>query len=189
MTLIVGLGNPGRKYSQTKHNVGFMVVDKLADKYDLKFNEKDDYLISQGIIEGKEVALIKPLTYMNLSGRAVRKIANEKILENLPHSIIVIHDDLDLPLGKIKIKKNGSSGGHKGVQSIIDNIGTKNFIRVKIGIDKEIGTDVSDYVLSPFSREQKAIIKNKVLQAVDSIVTILTEGVDKAMNIYNKEEC
>ncbi len=189
MTLIVGLGNPGRKYSKTRHNLGFMVVDKLAQKYDLDFNEKKDYLISQGNIESKEVALIKPLTYMNLSGKAVREIADEKILKNLPNSLIVIHDDLDLPVGRIKIKKNGSSGGHKGVQSIIDYLGTKNFIRVKIGIGKDQEMEISDYVLSPFSKEQKAIIKDKVLQAVDSIVTILTEGVDKAMNIYNKEDC
>lgn len=188
MTLIVGLGNPGRKYIKTRHNLGFIVVDKLAEKYDLEFNEKNFYLISQGNIEGKEVTLIKPLTYMNLSGKAIREIVDKKILENLPKSIIVIHDDLDLPLGRIKIKKNGSSGGHKGVQSIIEHLGTKDFIRVKIGIGKDPEMEISDYVLSPFSNQQKAIIKEKVSQAVDSIVTILTKGVDKAMNIYNKEE-
>ncbi|MCX7988000.1 MAG: aminoacyl-tRNA hydrolase [Thermodesulfovibrio sp.] len=189
MNLIVGLGNPGRKYSKTRHNIGFMVVDKLAEKYNLDFNEKDDYLISRGNIEGKEVALIKPLTYMNLSGRAVRKIADERILKNLPNSLIVIHDDLDLPVGRIKIKKNGSSGGHKGVQSIIDLLGTRDFIRVKIGIGKEHNMETSDYVLSPFSKEQKTLIKQKISKAIDSIVTIITEGVDKAMSIYNREDC
>lgn len=188
MTLIVGLGNPGRKYIKTRHNLGFTVVDKLAEKFNLKFNEKDLYLFSQGNIEGKEVTLVKPLTYMNLSGKAIREIADEKILENLPNSMIVIHDDLDLPLGRIKIKKNGSSGGHKGVQSIIDYLGTKDFIRVKIGIGKDPEMEISDYVLSPFSNEQKAIIKEKVSQAVDSIVTILTKGAEKAMSIYNKME-
>ncbi len=187
MTLIVGLGNPGKKYSQTKHNVGFMVVDKLANKYALKFNERTDYLISEGFIEGKKIALIKPLTYMNLSGIAVKKLVNKEILDNLPNSIIVIHDDLDLPVGKIKIKKNGSSGGHKGIQSIIENLGTKNFLRIKIGIDKIKGIDISEYVLSPFSKEQKALIKEKILQAVDAIAIILIEGVEKAMNLYNRE--
>lgn len=185
MTLIVGLGNPGRKYSKTRHNIGFMVIDKLADTYGLKFTEQDDYLICRGNIEGKEISLLKPLTYMNLSGKAVNKLLDKKILENLPHSLIVIHDDIDLPVGKIKIKKNGSSGGHKGVQSIIEHLGSKNFIRVKIGIGKETGIDVSDYVLNPFTKEQKPIIKEKILQAVESIVIILTYGLDKAMNIYN----
>ncbi|MCX8034359.1 MAG: aminoacyl-tRNA hydrolase [Thermodesulfovibrio sp.] len=187
MILIVGLGNPGRKFSKTRHNVGFMVVDKLADKYDLNFDTLDEYMISKGRIDDKEIILMKPLTYMNLSGRAVRKIADDRILKNLPDSLIVIHDDIDLPVGRIKIKKNGSSGGHKGVQSIIDHLGTKDFIRVKIGIGKEGEIEVSDYVLSPFSKEQKTIIKQKILHAVDSIVTILIEGVDKAMNLYNKE--
>lgn len=188
MILIVGLGNPGRKFSQTRHNVGFMVVDKLAYKYDLKFDELGEYMISKGKIKDKEIILMKPLTYMNLSGRAVREIADERILKSLPNSLIVIHDDIDLPVGRIKIKKNGSSGGHKGVQSIISHLGTKDFIRVKIGIGKEEEIEVSDYVLSPFSKEQKTIIKQKILHAVESIVTILTEGIERAMNIYNKED-
>lgn len=187
MTLIVGLGNPGKKYSHTRHNVGFMVVDKFADKYGLKFNKENNYLITKGNIDNREIFLLKPLTYMNLSGIAVKKLANEIILENLPNSIIVIHDDLDMPVGKIKIKKNGSSGGHRGVQSIIEHLGTRDFIRVKIGIGKQPGVDVADYVLSPFSKEQKTLMKEKILKTVEAIVIIVTEGVDKAMSIYNKE--
>jgi|YNPMSStandDraft_1061717.scaffolds.fasta_scaffold30114_2 PTH1 family peptidyl-tRNA hydrolase len=188
MILIVGLGNPGKKYCRTRHNVGFMVIDEIADKYNLIFAKKEYYCIAKGQIQNQDITLVKPLTYMNLSGIAVKQLVNQKIFDNLPHSLIVIHDDLDLPVGKIKIKKNGSSGGHKGVQSIIDFLGTKNFIRIKIGIGKDPLQDVSDYVLSPFSKEQKAIIKEKISQAVDSIVTIISEGVDKAMNIYNREE-
>lgn len=187
MTFIVGLGNPGKKYIQTRHNVGFMVIDKLARKYDLKFEENIDYYLCKGSIEGKEVTIIKPKTYMNLSGKAVKKLIDEEIIRNLPDSLIVIHDDLDLPIGKMKIKKNGSSGGHKGVQSIIEHLGTKNFIRIKIGIGKDTKMDVSDYVLSSFSKEQKPLIKEKVLQAVDAIVMILNNGVEKAMNTYNRE--
>ncbi|GAB6183497.1 aminoacyl-tRNA hydrolase [Thermodesulfovibrio hydrogeniphilus] len=186
MVLIVGLGNPGRKYRNTRHNVGFRVIDELAEKFDFSFREHDDYLIAEGKIKDKDVILLKPLTYMNLSGRAVNKVANDKILKNLPNSLIVIHDDLDLPVGKIKIKKSGSSGGHKGVQSIINSIGNHNFIRIRIGIDKPSDGDISDYVLSPFSKEEKPLIEEKVLQATDAIVTILDEGVEKAMNIYNR---
>lgn len=188
MTLIVGLGNPGRKYSRTRHNVGFMVVDHLANSYGLSFKEKDDYLISFGSIEGIPVTLLKPTTYMNLSGIAVKKVINREIIENLPNSVIVVHDDLDLPLGKIKIRRNGSSGGHRGVNSIIENLGTKDFIRVKVGIGKKEGIDVSEYVLSPFTKEEKPIIEEKILQAAQSVVTILCEGLEKAMNKYNRED-
>ncbi|MEJ5226860.1 aminoacyl-tRNA hydrolase [Thermodesulfovibrio sp.] len=188
MTLIIGLGNPGRKYSQTRHNVGFMVIDNLAKRYGVSFVEKKEYLIGIGHVDGRRIALVKPQTYMNLSGVAVKKLVDKTILENLPQSIIVIHDDLDLPVGKMKIKRNGSSGGHKGIQSIIENLGTKDFIRVKIGIGKDPGIDVSDYVLKPFSKEQKPLVKEKILQAADSVVTILNEGVDKAMSIYNRED-
>lgn len=188
MTIVVGLGNPGKRYSRTRHNVGFMVVDHLAKAYGLSFKEQDDYLISHGNIEGYPVTLLKPLTYMNLSGVAVKKIVDKKIIENLPNSIIVVHDDLDLPLGKLKIRRNGSSGGHKGVNSIIENLGTKDFIRVKVGIGKKEGVDVSEYVLSPFTKEEKPIIEEKILQAAQSIVTILCEGLERAMNKYNREE-
>lgn len=187
MILIVGLGNPGRKYKNTRHNIGFMVVDELAKKFGLEFKEKNDYSAAQITLGNKNIVIIKPTTYMNLSGIAVKKVINEDILNNLPYSLIVVHDDLDIPVGRIKIKKNGSSGGHKGVQSIIDSIGTKNFIRVKIGIGKDPHQDVSDYVLSPFTPEERPVIEEKIAQAVDSIVVIINEGVDKAMNIYNRD--
>lgn len=186
MIVIVGLGNPGRKYARTRHNVGFMVVDELAKKYGLVFRERTDCYITHWRFNDKDITIVKPTTYMNLSGTAVKKVINENILNNLPHSLIVIHDDVDISVGKIKIKKNGSSGGHKGVQSIIDSLGTKNFIRIKIGVGKDPYQDVSDYVLSPFTKEQKAKIKEKIFEAVDSIIVIINEGVDKAMNIYNR---
>ncbi len=186
MVLIVGLGNPGRKYKNTRHNIGFMVIEELAERYNLKFTEREDYLLAKGEIEGKEITLLKPLTYMNLSGKAVRKVVDDKILDKLPNSIIVVHDDLDLPVGRIRIKKGGSSGGHRGVQSIIDNLGTKDFIRLRIGIGKPIGIDASEYVLMPFSKEEKSLLKEKISQSADSIVTIIRDGVEKAMNIFNR---
>lgn len=189
MILVVGLGNPGEKYEETRHNVGFMVIDELAKRYNLQFKEKEDYAIAEVLIGDKQITFVKPYTYMNLSGQVVKKIINEKILKNLPDSLMVIHDDLDLPLGKIKIKKNGSSGGHKGVQSIIERLGTKNFIRIKIGIGKPESGDISDYVLSKFSIQQKAIIKEKILTASDAVITIVAEGVNKAMSIYNRKDC
>uniref|UniRef100_A0A7C4EKU7 Peptidyl-tRNA hydrolase n=1 Tax=Thermodesulfovibrio aggregans TaxID=86166 RepID=A0A7C4EKU7_9BACT len=185
MIVIVGLGNPGRKYAKTRHNVGFMVVDELAKKYGLKFKKQQDYHIAEGKIENKDVIIIKPTTYMNLSGIAVKKLINKETFNALPNSLIVVHDDLDLPLEKIKIKINGDSAGHKGVQSIIDNIGTKNFIRVKIGIGKDSIQDASDYVLSPFTEDQKTVIKEKIIDAANSIVVIIDKGVQKAMNLYN----
>ncbi len=186
MTIIVGLGNPTRKYANTRHNLGFMIVDELARKLNAKFKEKEDHLIAEVKIQDKDIVIVKPLTYMNLSGKAVKKLVNEKVLQCLPSSLIVAHDDLDLPLGKIKIKRNGSSGGHKGVQSIIENIGTKDFIRVKLGISKDPAQDTSDYVLTPFKKEEKAIIKEKIALAADAIIAIITEGISKAMNIYNQ---
>lgn len=186
MILVVGLGNPGRKYAKTRHNVGFMVVDELAKKYDLKFMEKDDYYIAEWKLEDKNIYIVKPTTYMNLSGNAVKKVVNETILKNLPNSLIVVHDDLDMPLGKIKIKRDGSSGGHRGVQSIIDSIGTKNFIRIKIGIGKVPKEYVSDYVLSVFTKEEKAQIKEKISEAVEAVFVVVNDGVDRAMNIYNR---
>lgn len=185
MIIIAGLGNPGRKYAKTRHNVGFMVVDELAKNYRLKFKKENEYLIAEGRIENKNIIIIKPTTYMNFSGIAVKKLINREIFNSLPNSLIVVHDDLDLPLGKIKIKINGSSGGHRGVQSIIDSIETKDFIRVKIGIGKDPSQNASDYVLSPFTETQRAIIKEKISDAVNSIVVIIDKGVEKAMTLYN----
>lgn len=188
MIIVVGLGNPGRKYAGTRHNVGFMVADCLADKLKTNFTEKEDYLLAKAKIDDKDILIVKPTTYMNLSGRAVKRLVDSRILQSLPESLIVIQDDLDLDVGKIKIRKNGSSGGHRGVQSIIEALGTKNFLRIKIGIGKDPSKDPADYVLSPFTKTEKSIIKEKIDLATDAIVTIVTDGVDRAMNIYNRTQ-
>jgi peptidyl-tRNA hydrolase, PTH1 family len=181
--LVVGLGNPGRRYSRTRHNVGFLVLDEVAATARLDFKEKSDYLISNGFLEGEKIVLLKPLTFMNRSGSAVRKAADKFGIP--PEKIILVHDDLDLATGRLKIRKKGSSGGHKGVESVIQRIGANNVIRVKIGIGRDDFMLVEDYVLSKFRRDELPLLREAVASAVDAIRSVITEGVEKAMNRFN----
>ncbi|MBI5633023.1 MAG: aminoacyl-tRNA hydrolase [Nitrospirae bacterium] len=183
MWLLVGLGNPGVRYSRTRHNIGFMVLDRLAESLGLDFREKTDYRACSGSISGHKVVLMEPLTFMNRSGSAVRKVFSKYTV--LPEHIIVIHDDLDLDAGKLKIRKKGSSGGHKGVESVIQNIGTQDFIRVKIGIGRDPLIPTEDYVLSKFRKDEQVLVKDVIARAGDAISCILGEGVEKAMNRFN----
>lgn len=183
MWLIVGLGNPGIRYSKTRHNIGFIVLEELREKYCLDFREKKDYRISNGSIDNNEIIIIEPLTFMNRSGMAVQKIVDKF---NIPaEKIIVVHDDLDLETGRLKIRKKGSSGGHKGIESIIQFIGSRDFIRIKIGIGRDPFIPAEDYVLSKFRKDELPLIKEAVKEAVDSIHSVVTEGVEKAMNRFN----
>jgi len=181
--LLVGLGNPGIRYARTRHNIGFMVLDRLAESLDLSYREKIDYRTCNGSISGHKVALLEPLTFMNRSGSAVRKVLSKYTV--VPEHIIVIHDDLDLDTGKLKIRKKGSSGGHKGVESVIQNLGNQDFIRVKIGIGRDPLIPTEDYVLSRFRKEEQALIKDVIMRAVDAISCIMESGVDVAMNRFN----
>ncbi|TAL26462.1 MAG: aminoacyl-tRNA hydrolase [Nitrospirae bacterium] len=183
MWAIVGLGNHGSKYSKTRHNLGFMVADALAGSLDIDLQEKKDYLIGKGSMKGDDVLLVEPLTFMNNSGRAVRDVLKRHNI--FPENLIIIHDDLDMETGKLKIKKNGSSGGHKGIESIIQNIGTKEFIRVKIGIGREIGMPAEDYVLRKFKKDELPLIKDAVKRASEAVAAIVSEGASKAMNKFN----
>lgn len=183
MWLVVGLGNPGRRYSRTRHNVGFLVLDEVAATARLDFKEKSDYLICNGFLEGEKIVLIKPLTFMNRSGGAVRKAADKFGIP--PEKIILVHDDLDLATGRLKIRKKGSSGGHKGVESVIQSIGANNVIRVKIGIGRDDFALVEDYVLSKFRRDELPLVREAVARAVDAIRSVITEGIEKAMNRFN----
>ena len=183
MWLLVGLGNPGGRYARTRHNIGFLVVDEFAGVDRLEFREKADYRICNGSIEGEKIVLMEPLTFMNRSGTAVRKIAEKFSIP--PEKIIVVHDDLDLETGRLKIRKKGSSGGHKGVESVIQNIGANNFIRIKIGIGRDEFTPVEDYVLSKFRKDELPLVKKAITSAVHAIRSIIIEGVDKAMNKFN----
>jgi PTH1 family peptidyl-tRNA hydrolase len=188
MWVIAGLGNPGEKYAATRHNSGFMVLDRLSDKFRVTFTAKDDYSLGKGSIAHVNVILLKPLTYMNLSGSAVRKVLKKANLlqDGEITNFIVIHDDLDLEPGVVKIRRNGSSGGHKGVESIIRETGSKDFIRVKVGIGRDREIPVEEYVLRRFRPAEKKMVEDGILQAVHAIETILTGGIEKAMNACNR---
>lgn len=181
---IVGLGNPGEVYKNTRHNVGFMVIDALNKE--LRCGKKKEKCFSE-LYECSEydVILAKPQTYMNLSGNAVLNIIKDYKLK--PDQLLVVYDDLDLPLGTVKLKKSGSSGGHRGMKSIIDMIKTENFPRLRVGIGRPSNKeDVSDYVLSPFSSNEKLIVEKVIVHCKECITNVLKYGIDKAMNFCNK---
>lgn len=183
MWIIAGLGNPGRKYSRTRHNIGFMVAEEVAQRHKIHFTEKKEYRIGRGSIEMNEVLLIEPLLYMNLSGPPVKKILFKFSVPT--ENLIVIHDDLDMETGKLRIRKTGSSGGHKGIESIIQNICTKDFIHMKIGIGREEGVPAEEYVLCKFRKHELNLIKDAIAGAADAVDMIISEGVDRAMNRFN----
>lgn len=185
LKLIAGLGNPGKKYELTRHNVGFMVVEYLADKWNVDFTKYfKKGLVAEAYYQGEKVLLVKPQTYMNLSGYCIKDLLNFYKLS--VNDIIVIYDDLDLSIGKLRIKPSGSSGGHKGMQSIMENIGTKDIIRVKVGIGREL-CDAVNYVLGTFNDEQWEIMKKVIPKAVEATEKLLEEDIEKVMNLYNKD--
>lgn len=185
MKLIVGLGNPGKQYKDTRHNVGFMFVDNVINKLSLKFS-LDKALkceILQTNINGEKVIFIKPMTYMNLSGDSVYLVANYYKINY--EDILVIYDDLDLETGKIRIRPNGSSGGHKGIQSIINNLGTNNIKRVRIGIDKVSSDKTIDYVIGNFSKQDKEIIDISIEKGIDIVYDFISLPFEQVMSRYN----
>lgn len=184
MKLIIGLGNPGKEYESSRHNAGFMVADKIREYFSTQggpasgweFNKKFNADISEGIIGGKKIILVKPQTFMNLSGEAVKKILD--FYKLTPADIIVIHDDLDIDLGKYKISANSSSAGHQGVQNIIDRLGTQKFTRIRIGIEgqeKRKGRQIpsEDFVLQIFTKSEKDEIENILDKIIPSLLNIL----------------
>lgn len=183
MFLIVGLGNPGAEYAGTRHNVGFMAVDALSNEFSFSpFKAKFDGLIAEGTINGEKVYLLKPQTYMNLSGNSVVKAAH--FYKILPENVIVLHDDMDLPCGKIKVKCGGGSGGHNGIKSI-DAAITPNYNRIRIGVghpNPKNNTDVVDYVLGSFSKDDKALIENNINLIAKSIDILLKKGIAEYSN-------
>lgn len=188
MLIIVGLGNPGNKYSKTRHNIGFRVIEQLSKTYSIPLDEKDTFVIGKGALEGQEAVLLKPLTFMNRSGLAVKKVLKKFYVpqEELAVRLLVIHDDLDVMTGALKIRKDGSSGGHKGVESIIQETGTRNFMRIKIGIGRESGVPVDEYVLGNFRPDEKNLIEDAIILACDAVAVITTKGIEKAMNTFNR---
>ena len=186
MKLIVGLGNPGIIYTSSRHNIGFRCINHLARLHNIPLAErKSKTQFGRGKIADIEVVLAKPRTFMNLSGEAVGSIVRRF---TLPLSdLIVIHDDLDLPLGKIRLRQGGSSGGHKGVDSIIDRLGSQDFSRIRVGIGRpqEDTLDIVPYVLGGFGSQEKAIIEGVIAQVAEAVLCLLTQGMTSAMNKYN----
>lgn len=185
MYYIVGLGNPGLQYENTRHNVGFLTIDYLAKKYDIKVKKlKFKSLYGQGEISGQKVMLIKPQTYMNNSGEAIRDLKNFYKFED--DKLIVILDDIDIDFGKIRIKKKGSAGTHNGMKSIIYQIQTDNFPRIKISVgQKPSYMDLASFVLSGFTKDEADIVREEIINAAEACQMIINDDIDKAMNKYN----
>ena len=185
MYLIVGLGNPEPEYSYTRHNMGFDVINKIAKKCEIDISRtKFNGLYGSGIIKDEKVILLKPQTYMNLSGNSVKKIVDFYKIEK--EKILVIYDDMDIEPGKIKIRKKGSAGGHNGMKSIIQMIGTEEFTRIRVGIGRPVHKgDEINYVIGAISEEDMLKLEEGTEKAQNAIVEILKNGVDSAMNKYN----
>lgn len=184
MKLIVGLGNPGKEYENTRHNVGFMVMDRLADVLNVSISSskfKGEYVKLK--YNGEDIILLKPMTYMNSSGESVIQVM--KYFKIDVNDLLVIYDDLDMPVGKLRLRENGSAGGHNGMKSIIAHVGTQSFKRIRVGIDKHPRIKVVDYVLGHFNKDEQPLIDEGIENAVKAIETYLQKDFTAAMNAYN----
>ncbi|MES0445196.1 MAG: aminoacyl-tRNA hydrolase [Desulfobacterales bacterium] len=187
LRLVVGLGNPGDTYLKTRHNAGFMVVDEVAEAFSIPLvKRKFDTIFGRGFVDGVEIILIKPMAFMNLSGPPVRKITN--YFRILCEDMLVIHDDIDLVLGRLKINEKGGDGGHKGVRSLMDAFGGGDFMRLRIGVGRpEARISAADYVLNGFSAKEKEALDQIITKARDAVVTILCKGTKEGMNRFNNK--
>ncbi len=186
MYVIVGLGNPEQKYEGTRHNIGFSAITALADEYNISVDTaKHRALIGKGVIEGQKVILAKPLTYMNLSGESVRNLADYyKIIPE--EQLIVVYDDINLAVGKLRIRAKGSAGGHNGMKSIIKHLGTQEFPRVRIGVgEKPPGWDLADHVLSRFPCDEEPLVREALQDAAAACKVIMAQDINAAMNQFN----
>ena len=186
MYLIAGLGNPGREYVGTRHNVGFEVVDAICSKFDIKYNkEKFRAVYGDGFIGGEKVLVAKPQTYMNLSGESIRETASFFKIPN--ENIIVIYDDISLPVGKLRIREKGSAGGHNGIKNIIYQLNSDVFPRIKVGTGQPENPnyDIKDYVLGHFTKEETEILIKSAIRATSAVEEIIKNGAKSAMNKYN----
>jgi PTH1 family peptidyl-tRNA hydrolase len=183
--LIAGLGNPGKGYAANRHNVGFMVVSRLAEKLGEQFNRMESRaLVAKALYQEQRLILAKPQTYMNGSGNAVRSLL--RFYKISPQQLLVVFDDVDLPLETLRIRAEGGSGGQKGMQSIIEQLGSEAFPRLRVGIGRPPGRmEAADYVLQDFSKSEKELLDLTLNRAVDAILTFVRDGLDKAMNLYN----
>ena len=185
MYLVIGLGNPEAEYSKTRHNMGFNTINKIAQQYNIEINKnRFQGLYESAVIEGQKIILVKPQTYMNLSGNCVKEIADFYKVQK--EEILVIYDDMDIEPGKIKIRKKGSSGGHNGMKSIIQMLGTEEFPRIRIGIGRpEHNGDEINYVIGAIPEEEIPKLEEGVEKAKDAVIEILKNGIDSAMNKLN----
>lgn len=187
MYVIVGLGNPGKKYENTRHNMGFITIDVISEKLGIKVDKlKFKSLVGETSFSGQKVMLVKPQTYMNLSGQAVREVMNfyKVPIENL----IVIYDDIDINVGKLRVRKKGSAGTHNGMRDIIYQIQDENFPRIRVGIGTDRRIELRDFVTGGFTKEEKPLLEDAVTKAAEAALSIITDGIDKAMNLYNVRE-
>lgn len=189
MFLIVGLGNPGKQYENTRHNVGFDVIDVLAEQYNININEKKHKaLVGKGVIDGIKVVLAKPQTFMNLSGESVAELVNYYKLDP-EEEMLVVFDDISLAPGHIRIRKKGSAGGHNGIKNIIAMTGTQNFMRIKVGVgEKPKGWDLADHVLGHFSNEDRVKVEEAMKDAMKAAQMMIQGEVDQAMNDFNSKK-
>ncbi|MEO2262692.1 aminoacyl-tRNA hydrolase [Dorea sp. YH-dor228] len=188
MYIIAGLGNPTLQYEGTRHNVGFDVIDTLAEKYNISVDaRKSRAFIGKGMIEGQKVILVKPQTYMNLSGESIRGLVDYYKID-VEHELLVIYDDISLDVGQLRIRKKGSAGGHNGIKNIIANLGTQNFPRIKVGVgEKPKKYDLADYVLSHFSKAERELMEEGYQKAVKAVEMLLDGEMEAAMNEYNRK--
>ena len=186
MKIIVGLGNPGTEYSTTRHNVGFLAVEELAKRWGLDvWRNRNEALVAEYRGGAEPVLLVKPQTYMNLSGVAVGELVRWYKLT--PADVIVIYDDLDLPVGKLRLRPQGGSGGHKGIESLLVHLGTEAFSRIRVGIGRPpAGWETANYVLGRFSPEEAPLMAETLVKAAEAVEYILKHGFTKAMNVYSK---
>ena len=184
MYIIAGLGNPGKKYENTKHNVGFLTVDILAEKLGIRVSKiRHKALTGEGFIGTEKVLLVKPQTYMNHSGESIREVLS--FYKADPENLIVIYDDIDLPMGSLRIRKKGSAGTHNGMKSIIYQIASEDFPRVRVGIGGERKGDLADYVISGFRKEDISTMEEAIVRAADAVICAVEKGIDIAMGQYN----
>lgn len=186
MFIIAGLGNPGRKYANTRHNAGYEAIDRLAEKYGIRIEtEKFRALTGTGVINGQKVLLLKPLTFMNASGESVRAACDFYKIDP-KEAFLVLYDDINLPPGQLRVRAKGSAGGHNGIKSLIQHLGTQEFARVRIGVgEKPEGYDLVDYVLGHFPEEERATMEDAFSRAADAAAMLLAEDVHTVMNHFN----
>ena len=186
MYIIAGLGNPGKKYENTRHNIGFITIDSLASKYSINVDKlKFKALVGEGRISGQKVILVKPQTYMNLSGESIQEVMN--FYKADPENLIVIYDDIDLDLGTLRIRKSGSAGTHNGMRSVVQHINSTAFPRIRIGMGGPKG-DIVDFVIGGMSKAESEVLRETVDKATEAIDCIIESGIDMSMNRYNTKK-